>query len=78
MIDKRFAVAVTGHRTVGIDLEKDQLKREFYNLIEKGYNTFLIGMAVGFDTICFNVLLDIKKMKDVKIVACVPCRGQDK
>ncbi len=70
-------VAVTGHRTVG-DLNKTKLEEVFKLLIKKGYDTYLVGMAVGFDTICFNILSELKKTNDIKLIACIPCKDQAK
>ena len=33
-------------------------------------------MALGFDTVCFQILEEIRKEKDIKIIACVPCSTQ--
>ena len=30
-------------------------------LIKKGYNRFLVGMAIGFDTLCFNILEKLRE-----------------
>ena len=46
------------------------------NLVKKGYKYFLVGMALGFDTACFSILLELKKDLDIKIIACVPCPEQ--
>ena len=69
--------SVTGHRNVKNDLDLDRLKSEFLTLISEGYDTFLVGCAVGFDTICYKVLKEIRKEKNIKIVGCIPCLNQD-
>ncbi len=69
-------VCVSGHRSVEKDLDIKKLKTVFERLIEKGIDTFLIGMAVGFDTLCFQILEKIRKEKEIKIIACVPCPSQ--
>ncbi len=68
--------AVTGHRELPKDFNKKKLKIIFEKIIQSGYDTFLIGMALGFDTICFDILQKLKKTKQLKIVACVPCISQ--
>ena len=60
------------------NFNKEGLKEVFYKLIDGGYDTFLVGMALGFDTMCFNVLEQIRKEKNIKIIACIPCLEQDK
>jgi uncharacterized phage-like protein YoqJ len=60
------------------DFNINKLKETFNKLIKiANINTFLVGMAVGFDTVCFNVLEEIRKTEDIKIVACIPCENQD-
>lgn len=78
MISKigKKAVAVTGHRIVK-DLDKKNLKNIFRELIEKEYNVFYVGMALGFDIICFKTLLELKGQYNIKIIACIPCENQD-
>ena len=69
--------SVTGHRKVNNDLDVERLKRGFLYVIERGYDTFLTGCAVGFDTICYKILKEIRKEKDIKIIGCIPCLNQD-
>ena len=69
--------AVTGHRKINEDLDFNKLREVFIDLITKGYDTFLIGMAVGFDTICFKILEKLREDYNIKLVACVPCFNQD-
>ncbi|MBO5714557.1 MAG: DUF1273 family protein [Clostridia bacterium] len=70
--------AVTGHRSVNDDLNSLELREVFISLIKKGIDTFLIGMAVGFDTLCFRILEKLKEDFQIKLVACVPCINQDR
>ena len=76
-IDKRFTMAVTGHREIKEKISVEALTLIFEGAIYSGYDTFLIGMAVGFDTLCFNVLTEIRKSKNIRIIACIPCEKQD-
>ncbi len=75
-INKARACAVTGHRVIN-NIDKEKLKLLFISIIEKGFDTFLIGMALGFDKLCFEILSDIKKEKNIKLIACIPCENQD-
>ena len=77
-IDKEKAVSVTGHRILREDLDKEKLKNALLTLAIGGYNTFLVGMAIGFDTLCFNLLEEIRRIKEIKIIACIPCLDQAK
>ena len=76
-INKARACAVTGHRILQKDFNKNALKELLKKVVEKDFNIFLVGMAIGFDTACFQVLEEIRKDKDIKIIACVPCKNQD-
>ncbi|MBE5756394.1 MAG: DUF1273 domain-containing protein [Clostridiales bacterium] len=72
-------VAVTGHRILPKNFDKERLLEIFNTLINNGYDTFLIGMALGFDTLCFNLLTELKNSyKHIKLVAVVPCKNQDR
>ena len=78
-IIKEKTCAITGHRIIKRDLDLEKLKQTFLKLIESGFDTFLCGMALGFDTLCFKILYSIKRQKnlDIKIIACIPCQKQD-
>ena len=80
VFDKNITCAVTGHRRLENKFDKYKLLSTLNQLIESGYSVFLTGMALGFDSECFKALyyLKTKENKDVKIIACVPCRNQDK
>lgn len=76
-IDRNKTLAVTGHRTLNLDFSKKKLTEKFISYIEEGYETFLIGMAIGFDTVCFQTLEKLKKSyPHIKLIACVPCINQ--
>lgn len=78
MIDKEKTVSLSGNRQLLSDFEKDKVLFVFENLIKKGFNTFLCGMAVGFDTECFLILKKLREIYPINIYACVPCKDQDK
>ena len=76
-INQARTVAITGHRVLQEDFNVDKLKKLLTELINKDFNTFLVGMALGFDTVCFQVLEELRKEYDIKIIACIPCLRQD-
>ena len=76
-INKKYTCSVTGHREVDSLLKKSDLKRVFIDIIDSGYDTFLVGMAVGFDMMCFSVLEELKSDYNFRIIACIPCENQD-
>ena len=75
---KYKTLCVSGHRRVGSDLDIDKLRYALNTFIDNGFERVMVGMAVGFDTICFHILEEIRKQKKVKIIACIPCPQQDK
>lgn len=76
-INPAKACAITGHRVLPENFNKEELKKIFQNIILDGYDTFLNGMALGFDVECFKVLLELKKENNIKVIACIPCPTQD-
>ncbi len=78
MIDKEKTVSLSGNRQLLSDFKKDKVLLVLENLIKKGFNTFLCGMAVGFDTECFLILKELREIYPINIYACVPCKDQDK
>lgn len=56
---------------------KEKLKEEIINAIENGYSTFISGMALGFDMIACETVLELKKhYKHIKIIGAIPCKTQ--
>ena len=44
-----------------------------------GIDSFLCGMAVGFDLLAAETVLSLKKKNPhIKLIACIPCIGQEK
>ncbi len=80
VIDKWKTLCVSGHRKLQKKVDLKRLKAIFNEQIDSGIDTFLVGMAIGFDTICFNLLEKIrdKDKRDIRIIACIPCPEQDK
>lgn len=57
---------------------KEKLRFEIIKAINRGYRTFISGMAIGFDMICAEVVLDLKKdYPNIEIVGALPCKTQD-
>ena len=76
IIDRIKTCAFSGHRNLDENFNKNELKRVIKGLIDGGFTTFLVGMAVGFDTVCFKFLEEFRKEYPIKIVACIPCYNQ--
>ena len=75
-IVREKTICISGHRYIGKDLKEERVEGFLRKLIEKGFKTFLIGMALGFDTLCFQILERLKEKNDIKIIACIPCPEQ--
>lgn len=88
-MDIQTTACFTGHRNQKLPWgfnEKDSrciamktaLHEEIEKTIQKGYRTFLCGMAIGFDIICAETVLEIKKSYSaIKLIGTIPCRDQD-
>lgn len=71
--------AFTGHRELERDFSQRKLKKEIEALINRGVDTFYCGMALGFDLCAAETVLKIKKRTPfIKLIACIPCYGQEK
>ena len=58
---------------------KRVLRAEIIKAVERGYKTFLCGMALGFDIICAETVISLKQeYNDIKLIAAIPCRDQDR
>lgn len=58
---------------------KNKLNEEIIKAIKNGYTTFISGMALGFDMICAEIILQLKKeYPDIKLIGAIPCKTQDK
>ncbi len=86
--DKKTTLCFTGHRSQKLpwgfnenDPRRQKVKVALTKEIEKsicqGYVNFLCGMALGFDLMCAEVILELKnKYPQIKLIAAVPCKNQ--
>ena len=87
-MEKGQTACFTGHRSQKLPWKfneederclkmKQVLKEKLISAIERGYETFISGMALGFDMICVETLLELKKRyNNIKIIGALPCRNQ--
>ncbi len=68
----------TGHRILSKDFDVDKLKEVINTMLINGYKIFLVGMAMGFDMFCAEILLEKKREFNIDVIACVPCKEQSK
>ena len=75
------SVCFTGHRTINPNKQqavKEKLNSTIIELYNQGHRTFLCGMAIGFDLLAAEILIELKETcKDIYIVACIPFIGQE-
>ncbi len=58
---------------------KSKLKKEIIKAINKGYIYFISGMALGFDIIAAETILELKKeYPQIKLIGALPCKNQYK
>ncbi|MDE6667829.1 MAG: DUF1273 domain-containing protein [Clostridia bacterium] len=57
---------------------KATLKAEIETAVQNGYNTFFCGMALGFDMICAETVLELKQKYDIYLIGAIPCKHQDR
>lgn len=74
--------AFTGHRTNRITISGTELHNRLMSVIgqaiQSGYDTFLSGMAQGFDLAAARAVLDIKKTyPQIRLIAVIPFPRQD-
>lgn len=77
MNQRGTTAAFTGHRTYGGEggVALRMVVGEFY---DRGFRTFLSGMAVGFDLAAAEAVLACRaEMPDLRLVAVVPFEGQE-
>ncbi len=87
---KKITLCFTGHRSQKLpwqfneqDIQCvkmiDTTKEKVEQSIIEGYVYFISGMALGFDMICAEIVLEYKKKyPHIKLVCAIPCKNQDK
>lgn len=86
---KNFHACFTGYRPMKYpwgfnenDIRCINMKKRLIVEIEKaiinGFHTFYCGMALGFDMICAEIIIDFKhKYSNIRLIAVLPCKNQD-
>ena len=74
----RKTCALTGHRDLAADFDRNALYDQLEELIRGGCDRFLCGMAAGFDLAAGECLIDLKEKYRIAVVACVPYLGQER
>ncbi len=86
---RAYTLCFTGHRSQKLPWRfneqdprcikmRETAKQEIEKAIQQGYMIFISGMAIGFDIICAELVLELKKKyPNIQLVAALPCRNQD-
>ena len=69
--------ALTGHRHLPPDFRADVVYDDLEALIKEGYDTFLCGMAWGFDLKALECLIALRQKYRIRLDAYVPFDGQE-
>lgn len=57
---------------------KKRVTKKIVEVINRGYDTFYTGMALGFDIICAEIILMLKKKyPHIRLIGALPCEDQD-
>lgn len=76
VLDKRQYVAFTGHRSIDAN-KRPYLRVAVDNALIELYQSFINGMAMGFDLLAASAVISLKKrFSDIKLIAVVPYRNQ--
>ncbi|WP_037372548.1 SLOG family protein [Anaerovorax odorimutans] len=91
MNNKENAICFSGHRSERLPQNKEQLRKlkeilweEINKAILDGVDTFYFGACYGFDLLCADVVLKLKKditykdMKEITLIAVIPFEEQAK
>lgn len=73
-------VAFTGHRSIPfatINVLRKRISDCVENLYLSGKTEYMCGMALGFDLLCAEVVLSLKKrFPDIRLICVLPYRAQ--
>lgn len=71
----------TGHRYIAAEHRaavRDAAERAARQLIMQGYDTFLCGGALGFDTLAQLAVMRVRdELPFLRVIMAIPCAGQD-
>lgn len=73
------SVCFTGHRRINITEElKEKLRRTLILLVENGCTDFYAGGALGWDTLCEETVLELRReYPQVKLHLVLPCSSTE-
>ena len=79
--ERETAVCFTGHRHLpprGERAIRDRTEDAMRELIRRGFDTFLVGGALGFDTLAQLTAIRLRaELPYLRVLMVIPCEGQD-
>ena len=57
---------------------KKKTKKEILKAIKNGYKYFICGMALGFDMMCAEIIIEFQKKYNIELICAIPCENQSK
>jgi uncharacterized phage-like protein YoqJ len=76
---RKHRCAFTGHRPEKLNRSvaeiKKALRRSIYQSVEDGYAVFITGMARGVDLWAAEIVLELRKKKNIKLICAIPYDG---
>ena len=89
MEDKLYVCCFSGHRPndlpwgyeergIRFFIFRQKLRRAILKSIKNGKRIFISGMALGFDMIAAETVIELKKsFEEIKLVCAIPCKNQE-
>ena len=77
MSKRIWACALTGHRELPPDFNKNALYDKLEEFLKAGCDSFFCGMARGFDLLALECLVALKQKYRFYIEACIPYTGHE-
>lgn len=87
--ERKSVCCFTGHRSISCEtnfVTSQKIKHAVNHLIRKGVRTFIVGGALGFDTIAAVTVINMRdndplfdengERVDISLHVAVPCKGQ--
>ena len=71
-------VCFTGHRIIGSDFDENAFKMALDVAVKNGFDTFICGGALGFDTYAAEAIIKLKESHPhIELHLYLPCKDQE-
>ncbi len=80
MPEQFYTAAFTGHREIP-DADREAVAQKTFSavtaLYDEGIRTFIVGGALGYDTLAALIILKLKALyPDIRLIVAIPCAEQ--